>query len=121
MRDAAPGAPDNEFDLELNSAVLSVAEVIRGRVTAELARGAGAMNLRPLVEPSADERLLNGPRRGREAPDLEREVARALSAFRAGRYVVLVDGRQVESADELVTLTPDSEVTFVRLVPLRGG
>lgn len=121
VRDAAPGAPGYEFEIELSSAVLTASELIRGRVIAELARTAGERHLRPLVEQSPEERSLNGPRPGPRAPDPEQAVGRALAAFEAGRYVVLVDGRQVQSADELVRLTPDSEVTFVRLVPLRGG
>jgi hypothetical protein len=121
VRDEAPGAPDVEVEIDLESADLTVAELIRGRVTAELARGASPVGYRPLVEQSGEERLLNGPRPPRETPDLEHSVARALSAFQAGRFVLLVDGRQVESAEEVVRLTPSSEVTFLRLLPLRGG
>jgi hypothetical protein len=121
LRDEAPGAPGFELEVELDSAALTVAELIRGRVTAELARSGLDPGYRPLVEQSAEERQLNGPRPQPAAPDLETAVARGLSAFEAGRFVLLVDGRQLTSADEVVTLTTSSEVTFLRLTPLRGG
>lgn len=121
VRDEALGAPAFEFEIVLDAAELTVAELIAGRVTAELVRSAADPGYRPLVDQSADERLLNGPRPSRVAPDRELAVARALSAFEAGRFVMLVDGRQVESADDVVSLTPSSEVRFVRLLPLRGG
>ena len=56
-------------------------------------------------------------------PDVSthREVNRALSAFEAGRIIVMVDGRQVERLDEVLTLGLTSKVTFIRLVALVGG
>jgi hypothetical protein len=125
VRDEAPGAPvielEIELDLELDAAELTAAELIRGRVTAELARAAAEPDYRPLVPQSPEERLLNGPRAPREAPDCSTAVARALSAFAAGRFVLIVDGKQVHSADTVLRLTSASEVTFLRLLPLRGG
>jgi hypothetical protein len=34
---------------------------------------------------------------------------------------VVLAGRQIQRADETMTLTPETPVTFVRLVPLRDG
>ncbi|MGH2705242.1 MAG: hypothetical protein ACRDJ4_09130 [Actinomycetota bacterium] len=42
-------------------------------------------------------------------------------AFGHNGFFVLVDGRQMEDVDDPVTFTTDSEVAFVRLVPLVGG
>jgi hypothetical protein len=53
--------------------------------------------------------------------DPEAEVQKALRAFVAGTYSILVSGRQVERLDEVVAFTPGSKVVFVRLVPLAGG
>jgi hypothetical protein len=127
VRDQAPGAPDLELELalelelELDAAELTVAELIRGRVTMELARAAADPGYRPLVEQSADELLLNGPRPDRAAPSPDVAVVRALEAFARGRFMVLVDGRQASSAGEVLRLEPDSQVVFLRLLPLRGG
>lgn len=51
----------------------------------------------------------------------ELEVEKALAAFQAGSYVVLVDGRQVESLAETVSFAPGTRVVFLRLMPLVGG
>jgi hypothetical protein len=34
---------------------------------------------------------------------------------------LIVDGRQVETLDATFMLTPTSSVTFIRLIPLKGG
>ena len=49
------------------------------------------------------------------------EVEKALRAFEAGTYVILVDGRRVERLDEVVPFSPGTKVTFLRLMPLVGG
>ncbi len=49
------------------------------------------------------------------------EAKRALKAFEAGAYMVYADGRRIESLAEEVTFAPGTKVTFLRLMPLRGG
>jgi hypothetical protein len=51
----------------------------------------------------------------------KRETARAQRAFAEGRYVIIVNGRQVEQLDEEVVFDLDAKVTFLRLTPLVGG
>ena len=60
-------------------------------------------------------------RRPARTIDPEREVQRALDAFRRGVYHVFVDGRQVERLDSVVRFTPGARITFLRLTPLAGG
>ena len=68
------------------------------------------------------EAALNRSPRGRwRALDEAEEVAAAIEAFRANRFIMLVDDRQVGALDQPVTLTPASEVVFLRLTPLVGG
>lgn len=121
VRDRAPGAPDFEIEIELEAPELTLGELIGGRVSAELMRASTEPGYRPIVEQPAEELRLNGPRPTRERPELEDAIVRALRAFEAGRFMVLIDGRQVMSTAEVVALTPVSEVIFLRLVPLRGG
>ncbi|WP_328873398.1 hypothetical protein OHT76_26810 [Streptomyces sp. NBC_00287] len=68
----------------------------------------------------AEERLtvreLIGRRMRRKA---DRE--RALKAFTANGLIVLVGDRQLTDLDEQVDLTADTEVTFLKLIPLVGG
>jgi hypothetical protein len=62
---------------------------------------------------------------GRDLPkqeiDTEEAVGTALQAFEDGLYLVVLDGQEQRDLDREVRLTPDSRVTFVRLVMLAGG
>ncbi|MET9622423.1 hypothetical protein ABZZ37_16900 [Streptomyces sp. NPDC006464] len=59
---------------------------------------------------------------GEVAPgEAEGAYARAVAAFGRNGFLVLVGDRQVEELDETVELGRDTEVTFLRLVPLAGG
>jgi len=52
---------------------------------------------------------------------VESETHKAIQAFKDGVYVILVNGRQVDSLDETLTLHEANSVAFVRLMPLAGG
>lgn len=56
-----------------------------------------------------------------KAIDTQMEIMKALKGFEQGAYIIVVDGKQVEKLDEVVTLLVQSKVTFVRLTPLVGG
>lgn len=51
----------------------------------------------------------------------EADRERALTAFAGNGLLVLVGDRQLLDLDEEVELTADTEVTFLRLIPLVGG
>jgi hypothetical protein len=119
VRDQATGTPPVELDLDLTGTRFTVADLIRGRVMAELIERSGQL-VQPLVEVTAEEQALNGPRRD-GTPDVERETDRALEAFRRGRFVLLIDGRHVLDENEVIELAPQTQVTFLRLMQLRGG
>ena len=53
--------------------------------------------------------------------DMEEEIGRAVHAFQNGLFAVLVDGQQLMSLQDRVTLRQASKVTFLRLTPLAGG
>jgi hypothetical protein len=52
---------------------------------------------------------------------LESVTELALDGFVRNAFFLLVDGRQIADLDELIPLRPQSQVTFVRLMPLKGG
>ena len=56
----------------------------------------------------------------RRQVDPEEEYQRALQAFEQNVFLILVDGRQRELND-IITVTPKTNITFIRLVPLAGG
>jgi hypothetical protein len=56
-----------------------------------------------------------------DAPDVDKEVRRALQAFRSNSFKMFVDGAEVSRLDDLCTLSDGTKVSFVRLIPLVGG
>ncbi len=53
--------------------------------------------------------------------DQRKAAEQALDAFGRDLYLVVVDGRRVESLDEQLNLREDTQVRFWRLMPLAGG
>jgi hypothetical protein len=51
----------------------------------------------------------------------EEQFKRAVAAFDRNGFFVLVGNRQAESLDEQFDVAVDTEVSFVKLVPLVGG
>jgi 20S proteasome alpha/beta subunit len=125
------GDRTGELTLEFLDERVTVREVIRSRVyqevteyNARIAAGAagGGTDFRGLVQPTDAERTLNGYRlRTPRRISWEQQLERALKAFEANGFLLLVDDRQVTDLDEEVHLKHDSTVTFLKLVQLVGG
>ena len=118
----APPREQHRVTLELPATSVTVRELLRRRIEQEVAEfNAGrAQTFRGLVTPHPAERALN-PERAPRRIDADKQVAAAVEAFERTRLLVLVDDRQVEDLDEELELRPDSDVSFVKLVPLAGG
>lgn len=77
--------------------------------------------------------ISRGESRGRVAPegrprakdekpvDSDAAVEAALQAFGDGLYLVVIDGDEYRDLDQIVKLTPDSRLTFIRLIFLAGA
>lgn len=62
------------------------------------------------------------PVKSRENPiNLRTEIKRACKAFQSGAIVIFVDGQQVQDLKQQVTITPETKIKFIRLIPLKGG
>jgi hypothetical protein len=103
---------------------ISVRELIRKRVFEEVQE----YNVREpeyfrgLVQPTDAERVLNGYKlHARRKIDWEEQYHKAATAFEQNGFLILVDGRQAESLDEEIDIRINTEVSFIRLVPLVGG
>jgi hypothetical protein len=128
IRDETPsGSVTNELTLDVLDESITVGELIRGRVYQEvqdynLRQRKGDASFRGLVTPSDAERTLNGVRvrKGREI-DWKQQFEKACDAFGRNGFFVLIDDRQAEALDEVITLRHDTKVSFVKLVPLVGG
>ena|SRR5271166_5843712 len=98
-------------------------EIVAARVRAECERAGRVENIFSLpFEPSERELALNGPRRLKPVEvDVDRQIEVALDAASAGRVIMLFNGTQISGLDEPLAISPFSEATFLRLVPLAGG
>ena len=122
--ETAFGEKSNGRLLDFLTERITVQELIRERVYQEVREynAATPEYFRGLVQPSDAEAVLNGYRiRQRRKLDWEAQYARALEAFRRNGFFILVDDRQVESLEDEITLRPETQVSFIKLVPLVGG
>jgi hypothetical protein len=107
---------------QFDRATLTLREIIRIRVEQEVARFNGSDHpvFHGLVRPEESERILNGVR-SRALLDAQKQFAKAIAAYQGNGFLVLLDDRQIMDLDEPLRLTPQSKLTFLRLVPLAGG
>ncbi|MGW5430572.1 hypothetical protein ACWET9_25655 [Streptomyces sp. NPDC004059] len=122
--ETATGKPLTEWEVTGVPERMTVRELIRLRVREEVARH----NARPsnrfngLVRPDDAETELNGYRlRELRRIDWERQAEIAERAFLANGFFMLAGDRQVEDLDEIVDLTVDPDLVFIKLVALVGG
>ena len=122
--ETASGESLREIVLEFLTETITVRELIRSRVYQEV-KDFNAKHddvFRGLVQPSDTERTLNGFRVGKNRQiDWEKQFELALAGFEGNQVLVLVDDKQVESLDDRIVIGPNTEVTFLKLVPLVGG
>ena len=119
-----PGKRVQADSVTVTQAFTTARELIRSRVEQEVERHNQCLPevFRGLVQPEESEQVLNGFRlRTRRPLDGELQFRKACSSFERNGFVLLVDGRQIADLDEKIALLPDSEVEFVKLVPLVGG
>ena len=118
------GERSGGLSLEFLTARITVRELIRARVYQEV-REYNAKQpeyFRGLVQPTDTEKVLNGYKmRQRRKVDWEKQFDKAIEAFLRNGFFILADDRQVESLDDEIEIKLDTQVSFVKLVPLVGG
>ncbi len=122
--EAVPGSRSRAQSVTVPQANITARELIRTRVREEVERHNQSMPevFCGLVQPEESERILNGFRMKAQRPlDWEVQFAKACSSFERNGFLLIVDGRQAAELDERIELRADSEVQFVKLVPLVGG
>jgi hypothetical protein len=118
------GGRIRSFKLQLASERISVRELIERRVAQEVEEYNRAQPeyFQGLVQPRDAERVLNGYRlREKRMLDAREQCAKAVEAFERAGFFLLVDDRQLDRLDDVIAVRPDTEVRFVKLVPLVGG
>ena len=118
------GGRIRSFKLHLAAERISVRDLIERRVTQEVEEYNRAQPeyFQGLVQPTDAERVLNGYRlRQKRMLDAAEQRAKAIEAFQRSGFFVLVDDRQLDRLEDEIADRPDTEVRFVKLVPLVGG
>jgi hypothetical protein len=122
--ETASGQKTHTFTLECLTEEMTVRELIRARIYQEVQD----YNLkapeffRGLVEPTQAERVLNGYKlKTKRKIDWQEQYERALESFSRNGFFVLVGDRQADSLDEKFAVKVETEISFVKLVPLVGG
>ena len=114
---------------------LTVRELIRQRVYEEVSDYNQRLDeqfgtpQKLLVTPSEMEARLNkkpsnadpDKTRKKRQIDWEEQYDLACKGFQSNAFFVLIGDRQAEELDETFRVTVDTEITFVKLVPLVGG
>ncbi|MGD1916623.1 MAG: hypothetical protein ACFCBV_10620 [Phycisphaerales bacterium] len=135
IRDEGLGAAEGQgvdiYELTVPDERLTIRELIRERVYQEVddhnhrARAGEDNRFRGLVRPNDVEASLNSAAsREKRTPrqiDWKAQFELATEAFEDRRVLVLVGEKQATDLDEVFTISPGMEVTFLRLVPLVGG
>lgn len=114
----------NEFVLEVPAEQLTAKALIERRVQAEVAKHNTSLPdyFKGLVQPKDAEVALNGYRLKRRRPiDWQKQAAVAVEMFQSNGFILIVNGRQIEELDAKIKVTPDTRVSFLKLVPLVGG
>lgn len=112
--------PQERFSVEIDGVRVTPRELIRQCVL--VAHGTAMRDGENGVAAAGGDGRLIDYLRGPEPPaDPEAAVRAALDAFEANRFVLLVGPHQAQSLDEPLDLGAEDEVTFLRLLPLRGG
>lgn len=103
---------------------ISARELLRLRVREEVARFNATTTrvFRGLVRPADSTQTADGfvVGEGRHL-DWEVQADTACAAFERSGFVMLVGDAQVDDLDEMIDLSCDRTVSFIRLVPLVGG
>ena len=124
IRDQSTGhGPPHELVLELLTERITVRELIRSRVYQEVQdyNRRQPEVFQGLIAPTDAERTLNGFRLKPRQIDWKKQFDKALEAFETGKFLILVNERQVEGLDEEILIQPGTDVSFLRLTMLTGG
>ena len=112
------------FVLDFLTERITVRELIRSRVYQEVKdyNTQQPNHFQGLVQPTDAEQTLNGYKlRKPRQIDWEKQFEMAIAAFQSNGFIILVDDEQVTELDEDITIASETEVTFLKLVPLVGG
>ena len=114
----------HELELSFDKIEVTVKDIITERVYQEVHEYNQKAEdyMHALVKPKQEEVLLNNQHiQKKRHVDPEKQIDIALKAFDSNGFFILVDERQVEELEQVITIKPDTMISFIRLTPLVGG
>jgi len=118
------GKINNEFVINFPVEEVTVRELISTRVSEEVDKHNIDLTktFQGLIQPSDTEVTLNGFRlKKNKKVNKKEQIKKALDAFYTNQLIVLINKTQAEDLDDVIRITPNTVVTFLKLVPLVGG
>ena len=118
------GKVTGEIDVKFTSNKVTVRELIEARVHAEVERYNNKLPeyFQGLVQPTHAEKTINGYKmKEKKKVDPEKQVYIALDAFQKNAYFLLIDKYQPDNLEQEITITPRTDISFLKLTPLVGG
>ena len=118
------GKADYVITIRLTAPRLTVRDLIRERVRQEVEDFNNKQSelYNGLVQPTDTERTLNGFKfRTSRKLDWQEQFDGAIEGFQRNAFILMVDDSQVDDLDQVIAISPQTQVTFVKLVPLVGG
>lgn len=112
--EVVPGKKSTEKIISFPLDRVSVRELITQRVAAEVAK----YNNR---QDSSDSLLIRPKTESPQMIDANQQIAKAIESFGSSSLLLLVNDKQIENLDDVIHITPNTVVTFLKLVPLVGG
>jgi hypothetical protein len=113
-----------EMNISLKTNRVTVKQIIEARVEAEVERYNAKLPeyFNGLVQPTDAEKTLNGYKmKTRKKVDPEKQVYVALDTLQKNGYFVLVDNFQADTLEQEIMITPQTQISFLKLTPLVGG
>lgn len=118
-----------ETPFQLTTEQMTVRDLIRERIYQEVQdfnRMEGERIFRGFVQPTETERTLNGPQaeyhlKRHRLIDWKEQYDKAIQSYERNGFVILIDNKQAEGLDQSFTVTPRTEISFVKLTMLVGG
>lgn len=118
--ETAAGDILNEIILKFNEEYITIIELIKARIEAEIIRyEKNIKSYKGLITPSEIESRLN--KKNIKKIDTEKQLYIALEAFKNNGFILLVDDEQVEDLQQKVLVDETTNVSFIKLTPLIGG
>ncbi|MEZ5391706.1 MAG: hypothetical protein R2724_02255 [Bryobacterales bacterium] len=123
--DETPGRVEQLWlSIEAPKERLTLRELIRLRVEREVQRYNACLPERyhGLIEVEQAERILQGDRTAPDKVlDAREQVEKACRSFERHGFFVSVDGRSIGSLEEEILIAPETDIRFLKIVPLMGG